>query len=226
MALEWCRQQVSKRFIKKLHGYLGPAALHEHEMRVLTRVLTWRSSEAGRAVHIWGPWRFKHHQNSTRRLWEREKKTREDFPEREKKSENGAGERKKIATCWAVGRRGVWRRGSGTGSPTEGVWDLRTHPHTPTTHPPITHGPPSQPTSQPASHPPALSPHPTRPHWPKEELTKEELTKRGHYKDFMLETDASSKMMKLTICSFRKDEQNKILQSQTDQYGFEFHNDS
>ena len=77
VGLEWCRQQVSKRFIKKLHGYLGPAALHEHEMRVLTRVLTWRSSEAGRAVHIWGSWRFKHHQNSTRRLWEREKKRHE-----------------------------------------------------------------------------------------------------------------------------------------------------
>ena len=31
---------------------LGPAAHHKHEMRVLNRVLTWRSAEAGRAEMI------------------------------------------------------------------------------------------------------------------------------------------------------------------------------
>ena len=48
MDLEWYRQLVSQRFILKLRVYLGPAAYHKREMRILNRVLTWRSSEAGR----------------------------------------------------------------------------------------------------------------------------------------------------------------------------------
>ena len=38
-----------KRFIMTLRGNLGLAAHHSREMRILNRVLTWRSSEAGRA---------------------------------------------------------------------------------------------------------------------------------------------------------------------------------
>ena len=36
----------------KLCGYLGPAAHHKREMRILNHVLTWRSSETGRAEKI------------------------------------------------------------------------------------------------------------------------------------------------------------------------------
>ena len=41
-----------KRFIMTLRGNLGLAAHHSREMRILNRVLTWRSSEAGRAERI------------------------------------------------------------------------------------------------------------------------------------------------------------------------------
>ena len=44
--LEWYRQQVIKRFLMKLRVYLGFAAHHKREMRILNRVLTWRFSEA------------------------------------------------------------------------------------------------------------------------------------------------------------------------------------
>ena len=50
--LEWFRQQVSKKLIMKLGGYLGFAARAKREMRILNRVFTWRSSEAGRAEVI------------------------------------------------------------------------------------------------------------------------------------------------------------------------------
>ena len=36
----------------KLRGYLGFAAHHEREVRVLNRVITWRSSEAGDALSV------------------------------------------------------------------------------------------------------------------------------------------------------------------------------
>ena len=36
----------------KLRRYLGLAAHHEREMRVLNCVITWRSSEAGDAVSV------------------------------------------------------------------------------------------------------------------------------------------------------------------------------
>ena len=49
---EWYRLEVIKRFIMTLRGNLGPAAHHSREMRILNRVLTWRSSEAGRAERI------------------------------------------------------------------------------------------------------------------------------------------------------------------------------
>ena len=49
---EWYRQEVSKRFIMTLRANLGPGAHHSREMRILNRVLTWRSSEAGRAERI------------------------------------------------------------------------------------------------------------------------------------------------------------------------------
>ena len=49
---EWYRQEVIKRFIMTLRGNLGLAAHHSREMRILNRVLTWRSSEAGRAGRI------------------------------------------------------------------------------------------------------------------------------------------------------------------------------
>ena len=48
----WYRQQVSKRFIMKFRGYLGPAAHHKRGMRILNRVFTRTSSEAGRAEMI------------------------------------------------------------------------------------------------------------------------------------------------------------------------------
>ena len=35
VGLEWYRQQVSKRFIMKLRGDLGPAGHHKREMRIL-----------------------------------------------------------------------------------------------------------------------------------------------------------------------------------------------
>ena len=50
--VEWYRQQVSKRFIMKLRGYLGPAAHHKREMCIQNRVFIWRSSEAGSAEMI------------------------------------------------------------------------------------------------------------------------------------------------------------------------------
>ena len=46
--LEWYRTQVSKRFIMKLRGYLGPSSRHKQEMRILNRVLTWRVADASR----------------------------------------------------------------------------------------------------------------------------------------------------------------------------------
>ena len=49
---EWYRQQVSKMLIIKVSGYLGLAAHHKREMRILSRVLTWIPSEAGRAEMI------------------------------------------------------------------------------------------------------------------------------------------------------------------------------
>ena len=52
MHLEWCRQQVSKRFTTKLRGCLGRVAHHQREMRALNRVPRWRSSEALSATMI------------------------------------------------------------------------------------------------------------------------------------------------------------------------------
>ena len=54
--LEWYRQQVRPRLVTKLRGCLGPAAHHKRETLKQNRVLTWRSSEAGRTEMItnWG----------------------------------------------------------------------------------------------------------------------------------------------------------------------------
>ena len=40
--LEWYRKEVSKRFIIKLRGYLGPNAHHKMEIRILNGACIWK----------------------------------------------------------------------------------------------------------------------------------------------------------------------------------------